>query len=459
MEFLDRHKEVNRLKTALNRDKSQFIVLYGRRRIGKSTLLKNILNLSRGDIYFLADRTSEASQRELLAEMIGMNISGFNNMVYPNWESLFVNLNKIIRQRVTLCLDEFPYLVQSCPSLPSVLQKLLDSKELKYDIIICGSSQHMMQGYVLKGNEPLYGRADEIVKLRPIPVSYIKEALGCDNEQAVNEFSVWGGIPRYWELRKGYGSLYSAIENLVLNANGILYEEPMRLLQDEMRDIVQASSILSFIGTGSNRLSEIASRAGKRSSDITAQLSRLRELGLIEKECPFGENEKTSKKGLYRVVDPLLCFYYKYVFPFRSLIELDASNIIMDKYQREQSLYVSREWENLCRVFVTANNLDGVLYQKASRWWGNYFNDKTGKYEPVELDVVAESFDGEHILLGECKWTSEIDAVHEVSRLRELSKGLPFIKGRQVHYALFSKGKPAMNNTEVTIFTTDDVIA
>lgn len=227
------------------------------------------MDFGRGDIYFQADKTSEPSQRQLFSVAASMSIEDFNMASYPNWESLFRSLNRLISHRIAVCLDEFPYLVKSCPALPSILQKLLDEKHLKFDLIICGSSQQMMQGFVLDSKEPLYGRADEIIKMKPIAPAFIKEALHCDAVQAVREYAVWGGVPRYWELRESYDSLFDAIEHLLLTSEGTLYDEPSRLLQDEMRDTVQASSIMSFIGNGANKLSEIAARAEKHATDIT----------------------------------------------------------------------------------------------------------------------------------------------------------------------------------------------
>ena len=163
MEFVDRQKEFVRLQAALKREKPQFIVVYGRRRIGKSTLIKKVMDFERGDIYFLADKTAEPSQRQLFSSLIDMSIEGFSMANYPNWESVLLSLNRSIDHRITVCLDEFPYLVKSCPALPSILQRLIDDKKLRYDLIICGSSQQMMQGFVLDSTEPLYGRADEIM--------------------------------------------------------------------------------------------------------------------------------------------------------------------------------------------------------------------------------------------------------------------------------------------------------
>ena len=458
MEFIDRKKEFERLQKSLNREKPQFIVVYGRRRIGKSTLIKKVMDFSRGDIYFLADKTSEPSQRQLISATIDMTIEGFATANYPTWESLLLSLNRSIDHRITVCLDEFPYLVKSCPALPSIIQKLLDDKKLKYDLIICGSSQQMMQGFVLDSKEPLYGRADEIIKMKPIAPAFVSQALRCDAAQAVREYAVWGGVPRYWELRENYDSLYDAIEHLLLTSEGTLYDEPSKLLYDEMRDTIQASSILSFIGNGANKLSEIAARAEKQATDITPHLSRLKELGFINKEIPFGESEKKSKKGLYHISDPLLRFHYRYVIPYRSLIELGNSQAVLNVFKNGENDYVSRTWEELCRNHITAHGLDGIMYQMASRWWGSYYNEEKQQYLPVELDVVAESFDGKHLFLGECKWLEHIDAKEELSRLQTIAKGFPFTKDYEIHLGLFLKEIP--QNPEIaTIYYPENIMA
>lgn len=155
-----------------------------------------------------------------------------------------------------------------------------------------------MQGYILDRKEPLYGLADEIIRLTPIPVQYIGQALGCDAQKAIEEYAVWGGIPRYWELRADYKDNETAIEKLLLDNKGFLADEPIRLLRDDMRDTVQASTLLSIIGNGANRLSEIAGRVGKEATQITEPLGKLRELGYIRREVPFGEDEKKAKRDI-----------------------------------------------------------------------------------------------------------------------------------------------------------------
>ncbi len=451
--FFDREKVSERLKRALMRDDEQFIVIYGRRRIGKSQLIKHVLDFSRGDVYFLSDQTNEANQRSLLAFSIAQTIPGFDQVTYPTWESLFQAFNRQLDHRITLCLDEFPYMVKSCPSITSVIQKLLNGKDLKYDLIICGSSQQLMQGYVLNRTEPLYGLSNEIIKLAPLPAPYILDALKCDAKHGVEEFSVWGGVPRYWELRVDYDSLEEAIDNLILDPNGILAEEPQRLLYEDMRQIVQASTLLSIIGNGVNRLSEIASRAGKEATAVTEPLSRLIELDLVRRDLPFGELEKNSKKGLYKIKDPLMHFYYRFVAPYRSLLQMRHTNGVKQIISNNFNDYVAKCWELLSQDFVSGNIIDGIPYGEASNW-----NGKTRQGAKVELDVVAESLDHKHILIGECKWTKPQDADSLKRDLIERSRHLPFVKDSMaVHYALFLKEQPVIT-TDIPCYLPADIL-
>ena len=178
MKFVDRIDETARLKNALSWERSSLVVVYGRRRLGKSTLIKRVL--SENDIYFLADRSEGSYQRVLLAKVVAQVFSGFDKVTYPDWESILRALNYRAKRHFTLCLDEFPYLVEQSPELPSVLQKLVDEKQLKYSLVLCGSSQNMMYGLFLDATAPLYGRADEIMRLAPIHLPYIQEALHLD---------------------------------------------------------------------------------------------------------------------------------------------------------------------------------------------------------------------------------------------------------------------------------------
>lgn len=456
-QFLDRESDAARLREALGRQDAQFIVIYGRRRIGKSSLIKEVINIKK-DLYFLSDQTAEQNQRVLFSRMVSERIEGFDKVIYPDWETLFRSLNNQLKERITICLDEFPYMVKSCPALPSVIQKLLNLRILKFSLILCGSSQQMMYSCVLDKKSPLYGLADEIIKLQPIPARYISEALDCNAVQAVTEYSIWGGIPRYWELRKDYRDSETAIRKLLLDIQGILMEEPQRLLRDDMRDVVQSATLLSIIGEGTNKISEIASRAGKPASEITEPLKKLRDLGYVRREVPFGENEKNSKKGLYHIDDPLFRFHYKFVSPYVSLLELGSIDTVMGIIKGQLPSFTGECWERLCRRFVSGRNIDGVIYNRASRWWGKIFRDNDTQGQMVELDVVAESLDKKHILIGECKWTESEDAVSLRHKLQGITPYLPFVKKSQtVHIFLFTKVLPE-HYDQARVFLPEDVM-
>lgn len=439
MKFVDRIDEAARLKDALAREKSSLVVMYGRRRLGKSTLIKRVL--SENDVYFLADRSEGQHQRILLAKVIAQVFPDFDKLTYPDWESMFRAVNYRTDKRFTLCLDEFPYLVEQSSELPSVLQKLVDEKQLKYNLVLCGSSQNMMYGLFLDSTAPLYGRADEIMKLVPIRLPYIQETLSLDAMNAIEEYAVWGGVPRYWELRENQNSLNDALWHNILSVNGTLYEEPIKLFQDDVKDIVKTSTIMSYIGTGVNRLSEIAARCNEPATNLSRPLKKLVDLGFLAKDVPFGIDEKNAKKSLYKIADPFMAFYYQFVVPNRSFIELGRRLPIEQALTAHFSEYVSMQWEKLCRDAVTGNLINRVVYGKAKRWWGSVINEDK-KTEQVEFDVMAESLDKKYLLVGECKWTTQENGKQLTAALLRKANLLPFAQNYTIVPVLFFKNTP-----------------
>ena len=448
MKFVDRIDEAARLKDALAREKSSLVVMYGRRRLGKSTLIKRVL--SENDVYFLADRSEGQHQRALLAKVIAQVFPDFEKLSYPDWESMFRAVNYRTDKCFTLCLDEFPYLVEQSPELPSVLQKLVDEKQLKYNLVLCGSSQNMMYGLFLDSTAPLYGRADEIMRLTPIRLPYIQEALNLNAMNAIEEYAVWGGVPRYWELRENRISLDDAMWHNILSVNGALYEEPIKLFQDDVKDIVKTSTIMSYIGTGANRLSEIAARCNEPATNLSRPLKKLVDLGFLEKDVPFGIDEKNAKKSLYKIADPFMAFYYKFVVPNRSFIELGRRLPIEQALTTHFSEYVSMQWEKLCRDAVTGNLVNGVVYGQAKRWWGSGLNEDT-KPEQVEFDVRAESLDKKSLLVGECKWTTQENGNQLTAELLRKANLLPFAKNYTIVPVLFLKNAPKGDSENVML--------
>lgn len=447
MEFLDRKDEIAELKRVLNpATPAKFVVVYGRRRLGKSTLIKRVL--SADDVYYMAGDLVDNVQLEMLQELLSRKFSEIGMAKFSGWEELFLMLNRLTDRQFTLCLDEFPYMVKHSPELPSILQRILDTKSLKYNLIICGSSQRMMQEMILSQSEPLYGRADAILDVRPIPLPYLQEGLHLDAISTIEEYSVWGGVPRYWELREEYDSLKEAIRGMLLGPTTVLYDEPKKLFLDDMKVTVQSESLMAVIAGGANRLSEIASRMGREATSLSAPLDRLIQMTYIRREIPFGDSPKKSKKGIYRINDPMMDFYYSFIMPNMSSLARGRKNIVMEEVERDFTGYVSQHWEHLCREAVSGNLLFGHRWDEAGRWWGTVPGEEKGSFREMEFDVMAESIDGKALLVGECKWTNPEIASEVHRKLVDKVSRLPFAKGKEIVTVLFLKNEskdPAEN--------------
>lgn len=409
--FLDRIDERAIFSKLLEREISVFAIVYGRRRIGKSALLKQVIDQK--GIYSISEMTEKSIQIETLATQIASVIPGFDSVKFPSWISLFTTFENSLKTRVTLVLDEFPYLLQSSPELPSIIQKIVDmGTKTKFNLILCGSSQQMMREMMLGISSPLYGRADAILNIKAMKIAWLRIFLGCSAIDAVKEYATWGGVPRYWEIRKSYKTYQEAIKSAIFNKNGILIEEPMRLFLDDFRSAVQAYAIVNLVGNSNHKISEIAAKLGKPTTHLSRPMSNLIDMGYLRKEVPFGESEKDSKKGLYWISDHFMNFYMQHVAGNKSLIELDLWDVIEKQLNVKLPHLYANVWENLVRDAVPYMRIADIDWNKAYRYWG-----KPDKHTEIEIDVMAESVDKELLLVGEVKWSMN-------AHTNEISKSL-----------------------------------
>ncbi len=226
----------------------------------------------------------------------------------------------------------------------------------------------------------------------------------------------------------------------------------MRLLIDDMRSAVQPYSLLSVIGQGCHRMSEIAGRMGKPATSLMRPLSQLVDLGYVRREIPFGEDAKSTKRSLYKIGDPFLAFYFRFLQPNKSQLEVRAASEVMAKVSRQLPLHVSLIWEELARASVPSCPIGGHRWGAARRWWGA---GKDGT--PMELDAVAESQDGKAVLIGEAKWSAaDSDASGARDRILALAGNLPFLRGREVVPVLWAKRR--RKDPGVFIETPDSVL-
>ncbi|NUQ26530.1 MAG: ATP-binding protein [Saprospiraceae bacterium] len=450
--FLNRTEEKVLISNALQKAEGQLIVVYGRRRCGKSRLLRELA----GDrmLYFPADQREATLQRAALAGMLDTKLPGFSDVHYPDWEALFTNLHYRTASAdapIVLCIDEFPYLVGADAALPSIIQGFIDKfPARKVHLILAGSAQHMMGGLALDPTAPLYGRAREVLRIRPLAPYWLQEAVeGLSGAAVVEEYAVWGGVPRYWELRADFPDLASAIKSLVFSPFGILYEEPTRLFQDETRSATQLFSILSLIAGGCHRLSEIAARLEKPATQLSRPLALLQDLQYVSRDIPFGESEKTSKRGFYKIADPFLNFYFQVVVPYRSALESGQGEQIWRLTEPLRIRMLADIWERICRQALP-KLLGDMLILPPQRWW----QKDTG----TELDMATTAYDRKTLVVGEVKWSDTPDVPRISAKLDRILTQPAFQGYPQVIRVLFSKSAVTAPGFDLC-FSAEDVVS
>ncbi len=445
MKFVNRHKELRRLERLFRSRKAGLAVIWGRRRVGKTRLLLEWTEKSKG-VYFVADESSPSIQRKFFALALEQALPRFSDAEYPDWQSLFIRLARDARQakwRGPIVIDELPYLISGSPELSSILQKFVDheAKKANLVLVLCGSSRRMMQGAILDESAPLYGRADELIKLQPIAIGYMKEALKLKTPRAIVEaYAIWGGIPRYWDLASKVDSnLHETIDRLVLDPMSPLNEEPQRLLYEESPPAIHLKPILDAIGLGANRLSEVASRMGEPATALGRPIERLIELDLIQREVPYGMDLENSKKTLYKIKDPFLRFWFKVVASRRSLFSQVSPSVRHQWLKEELPGLFATAWEELCRAAVPILS-EGweAIHEPAGRFWQG---------QGPEWDILSQSPDGRYFLIGEAKWIEKKPSAQWIRKtIQELkNKGIPPIKRHphaHLHYVLFLPEKP-----------------
>jgi AAA+ ATPase superfamily predicted ATPase len=413
--------------------RERLVVVYGRRRLGKSRLLLEAL-ADRTAVYWVADQRDAALQRASLARELARRLPGFDAVVYPDWDSLFDRLFSDAPSGFVVAMDELPDLVRASPEIPSLLQKRLDRAPSGLTLALCGSSQTMMHGLVLDGSAPLFGRASEILQLRPLGADWLAAAFGGpDPVTLVERWAVFGGVPRYWELARAYEP-WAAIRELVLDPLGPLHREPERLLRDEVSETGRAESILALVGQGCHRISEIGARLGVPANDLSRPLARLVSLGLVARQVPFGRTLRDTKRTLYVVADPFLRFWYRFVDPNRSRLEARQVARVMDEVRAGWRPFLGQAWEDLARQSVSGLTLGGRRFGVAGRMWGA---TPTG---PVEIDVVADIDRApERLLVAEAKLSVTAGEVPRlIADLHERARRcVDLARGREIDPVLF----------------------
>lgn len=436
--FIGREKEIADLNELYSQDKFQLFVLYGRRRVGKTTLLNEFCK-DKETIFYSAEQSNEKLNLEKFSSLV-FNFYGENNLEpFSSWTNALSYIGDRQKdKKLVLVIDEFPYLVKKNKALLSELQHLIDHKLTRGNlfIILCGSYMGFMEKEVLGSKSPLFGRRTAQLHMKPFNYQTSSKFLnGFSNEEKLELYGAFGGTPLYLQQINNNESFEENIKRSYLKVTSYLYEEALLLLRQEVQEPGVYSAIIEAIASGYTKANEISTKIGEDSAKCLKYIKTLCELGILHKETPFGEKE-TSRKTIYGISDFMFRFWYRYVFANRTLIETGAQQAVwLKKIEPDYNGYMGLVFEKVCADYLSDKNAKGelpILFTSIGRWWGT--NPVTHGQE--EIDLVAN--DRKDYIFGECKWRNE---KLDLSILRELkTKADIFSKNRNnTFYFLFSK--------------------
>ena len=444
MDFIGRTSELATLNAELEHG-SGFVVIYGRRRVGKTTLIKEFIKDKRA-FYFLATTESEAQSMKRFAGVLSRTTKNpmLSKVTVTDWLDLFqVVADDHPDEKKVLVIDEFPYLVKTNPDFPSILQNAWDEvlKDHNVMLVLCGSLISMMKKHALAYDSPLYGRRTAQIRLMPLQFTDVYAAQNLSFEQAVEQYAITGGVPKYLEFFQTDEPLVEQIRRVVLSKNGFLYEEPDFLLNEEVQTPINYFSVLKAISDGNHKLSKIGMTMEQDTSAITPYLKILIDLGFVIKNVPITEkNPERSRKSLYYVSDNFIRFWFRYVYPFKGELELDNQQIVLDEMGKDfKQKFVAFAYESICRNIFAELCRKGQIDFAPSRIGSYWRNDNEGD---AEIDVAAVDNQHKRLFLGECKYHAKpvdvavYSALQEKGQSKELTAAF---KGYEIVYGLFSK--------------------
>lgn len=437
--FVGRTNELKVLEEQYNMTSSSMVILYGRRRVGKTALVTEFLRRHEDSIYYLATEEAESLNlkafKEQVAEFTSNELLKSANV---DWQSIFKILTEYkTKTKKIIVIDEFQYLGEDNKAFPSIMQKIWDTllKDANIMLILCGSLITLMKKQTLEYGSPLYGRRTAQIKLKQIPFKHYGEFFeGKSNKSLLPFYAVTGGVPKYIETFLGESELYPAIERRILNTQSYLYEEPYFLLQNEVGEIGSYFSLIKAIAMGNRKLSDISAAMQVKQTNLTKYLKTLVDLDLIEREVPVTDVPEKSKSGLYKIKDNFIAFWFKFVYPYRAYLEKGETAFVLSQIQNGfVQNYASYVYEDVCR--------EKMWELSASDYWTFHF-DKVGRYwgsKASETDIVAIDTAGKNLVIGECKYSKSEKGLNVLHELEDRAQALKELTGAtNVEYIIFA---------------------
>lgn len=462
--FIGRKRELQDLNRRYASGKFEFAVIYGRRRVGKTTLINEFIK-DKESISYAATETNAKQNRKDLSQSIYALSADFceSEASIGSFQKAFETVFKIAEtRRIIFVIDEYPYLTGCAKGIGSVLQHLIDKNKdtSKLFLILCGSSMSFMENQVMGYQSPLYGRRTCQYKILPFDFfevrSYYK-SFGAEDIATI--YGITGGIPLYLSMIKEGKSVEDNIKENFLTANAYLFEEPTNLIKQECRDASQYNAIIQAIASGASRFSEICSKTDLESALATSYLKKLIGLGIVKKELPFGETR--SKKTLYIIEDFMFRFWYRFIPDNVSAISRGLTEMVYQRIEPQIPDFMGSVFEGICKQYLwrlLAKGKAAVEFYDIGRWWGTDASIK----KQVEIDILGTA-GKDTALFAECKWRNEKTGLEVLETLIERSQLFHY---KNKHFYLFSKSgftqscmEKASQAENVTLVAYSDIIA
>ncbi|MDR5673309.1 ATP-binding protein [Halalkaliarchaeum sp. AArc-GB] len=445
--FVNREDELARLHGCYESDDAEMVVVFGRRRLGKTQLVQHSLSDCDDVVVYQATETTSQIQLDEFVDIASENFPSITQ-IKQNWEALLGYLGD---QDGIVVLDEFPYLIDADESLPSVIQRLWDQRlqNTSGTLVLIGSSISMMEEATLLGNSPLYGRFTERLDLRPLNFAAAQEFVPDEYspEERIFTWGIFGGVPYYLDGVDLGRDLGTVLAEEVLSQKGYLHNEPEYVLRTELTDPNRYFAILTAIAAGKTTSNEIAQAIGIDGKQISTYTQKLERLRLIEREVPITEEKAKSRRGRYRILDPLFRFWFRFVYGKEDRYERLGANAYDAVIEPELPDFVSHEFEGLCQ-----DALPGLYpaetFLDIGRWW----------YKEHEVDVVGFTTDGT-MVAGECKFTNaplDYGALASLEDHAAEIRWTPDTDERNTKYALFTRNG-ATQSVQEAVSERDDL--
>ncbi len=429
LEFIDREAELKILEERYKSKTAEFIVIYGRRRVGKTELIKHFIE-EKIHFYFLAKKKKMEEERE----RFGIKFSEKFNVFLKDtkdWDSLFNKMCENEKEKLVIVIDEFPFWIEKDKSILSDFQHAWDELLVKKNVvlILCGSYVSVMENEVLGYQSPLYGRRTAQIELNKLNFNEFKLFFPkWKIEEIINAYGALDGIPFYIKEFAQENNFFENICNTFWKKGSVLNKEVEFLLSQELREVETYLSIMRSIYEGATKLGEIASKSRVEITNINKYLKTLIDLKFVSTESPVIINRPKQKNHIYKITDNFFSFWLSYVHPFRDEIEIGEMEYLKEFFQKDYSSYLGNIFENICREKL--KEISPIKITKIGRWW----------YQDKEIDIVALNEEKKEILFAECKWANlnYSEARKIIDELKEKSKFVNWERKKE-HFCIMAK--------------------